>query len=176
MPNNTLAKRIALAAVLAAGALFAYTSGSGRPRAGLSQTAPDFKLTDLGGRPVTLSEYRGRVVLLNFWATWCDSCKAEMPALNALYLRQRGGGFELLAPSVDRGDRKAVMGFTARFEPAFPILLADPQTEEAYGVRDLPTSFLIGPDGRIARRYVGPIDPAAVENDILELKPAAKKA
>ena len=176
MPPNTLARRVAFAALVAAAGLFFYSTRAYQPRAELSRTAPDFRLADLSGRTVALSDYRGRVVMLNFWASWCDSCKAEMPALNALYLRQRDEGFELLAPSVDVNGRKAVMLFTANFEPAFPVLLADAKTSDAYGVRDLPTTFLIGPDGRIARRYLGPIDPKAVENDILDLKAAAKKS
>ncbi|MBI3553135.1 MAG: TlpA family protein disulfide reductase [Elusimicrobia bacterium] len=175
MPEATFARRIALAALVAAAGLFAYQSRAPRPSAELSQTAPGFRLSDLGGRTVSLSDYRGKVVLLNFWATWCDSCKEELPALNELYKRRKGD-FELLAPSVDKGGRAQVMSFAARFEPAFPILLADADTESAYAIRDLPTSFLIGRDGRIARRYVGPIDPKVLENDILQLGATAKKS
>jgi len=176
MPQSNLTKYVTLAALVAAGGIFLYQSQAVRPRASLEQAAPDFRLADLSGRTVTLSSYKGRVVLLNFWASWCDSCKEEMPALNDLYKRRRGADFELLAASVDTTGRQPVMLFAARFEPAFPILLADSAVQDAYSVRDLPTSFLIGPDGRIARRYVGPIDPKVVENDILELSPAAKKS
>jgi peroxiredoxin len=175
MGQTNLTKYVALAALFAAGALFLYQSQAGHPRAGVDHAAPDFQLADLNGRTVSLSSYKGRVVLLNFWASWCDSCKEEMPALNELYKRRRGADFELLAASVDTTGRQPVLSFAARYEPAFPILLADSAVQDAYAVRDLPTSFLIGPDGRIARRYVGPIDPKVVENDILELSPAAKK-
>jgi thiol-disulfide isomerase/thioredoxin len=162
-------RALIVAAVLGlAGLWFLKGEGAG-PAARVAEGAPDFRLSDLGGRTVTLGDYKGKIVLLNFWATWCDSCKEELPALNALYKRRKGD-FELLAASVDQGGRKDVMAFVAAHDPAFPVLLADLATQQAYGVRDLPTSFLIAPDGRIARRYLGPIDPAVLENDILGMK------
>ncbi len=174
MPQSSYTQRIAVGVLAVALAAALIRSQSSGPKAQDSQPAPDFHLADLGGRTVALSDYRGKVVLLNFWATWCDSCKAEMPALNDLYKRRKTD-FELLAASVDQGGRKDVMAFAARYEPEFPVILADMATQDAYGVRDLPTSFLIAPDGRISRRYIGPIDPKVLENDILGLKRGSKK-
>ncbi|NNN04375.1 MAG: TlpA family protein disulfide reductase [Elusimicrobia bacterium] len=133
-----------------------------------SRKAPDFALSSPDGKTVSLSAQKGRVVLLNFWATWCDSCRAELPALKDLNARSNGR-FVLLAVNVDEDPGKAVPPFLAREKLDFPIAYADPAVLGAYAVRDLPTTFLIGPDGEIKRRYVGPLDEGAVENDILQL-------
>ena len=140
--------------------------GCGR---GNSDLAPDFSLAARDGGTVTLSAQKGRVVLLNFWATWCDSCKDELPALQELQRARAAGGFELLALSVDDEPAKVVPPFASSHRMSFPILYADRRTMDAYAVRMLPTSFLIAPDGTIARRYVGPLDARAVQNDILSL-------
>ncbi|MBI3566536.1 MAG: TlpA family protein disulfide reductase, partial [Elusimicrobia bacterium] len=118
---------------------------------------------------VSLSSKKGRVVVLNFWATWCDSCKEELPALRALQERSATDGFELLSVSVDDDAAKVVPPFAAAHGLNYPLLYADRRTMDAYAVRMLPTTFLIAPDGTIARRYVGPLDARAVENDILSL-------
>ncbi len=130
--------------------------------------APDFSLTSPAGSPVSLSQQRGKVVLLNFWATWCDSCRAELPALRALAKDSRGR-FVVLAVSVDDDPARVVPPFLAREKLDFPVAYADPAVLDAYAVRDLPTTFLIGPDGAIRGRYVGPLDASSVENDILQL-------
>jgi thiol-disulfide isomerase/thioredoxin len=131
--------------------------------------APDFALTSPDGKTVTLSSKKGRVVLLNFWATWCDSCKEEIPVLKRLSLSQAADGFELLSVSVDDDPTKAVPPFAAKYAVTYPLLYADRRTMDAYAVRMLPTTFLIAADGSIVRRYVGPLDAVAVENDILSL-------
>jgi peroxiredoxin len=131
--------------------------------------APDFQLADLDGRVRTLSSYHGKGVLVNFWATWCDSCKQEMPELNRLQAKFKDRGFTVLALSVDEGGRKPVLAFASRYNLDFPLVLSDRKTAEAYGVFGLPASFLIDRAGRIRSRYVGPVYGPAVENDILTL-------
>ncbi|HXT01204.1 MAG TPA: TlpA disulfide reductase family protein [Elusimicrobiota bacterium] len=152
----------AVLAVLAASAL----SGCGAVE---SNSAPDFSLASRDGGTVTLSGQKGRVVLVNFWATWCASCREELPLLQALQRSRGGDRFELLAVSVDDDPAKAVPPFAARRKLDFPILYGDRKTMDEYAVRELPTSYLIGPDGSIVRRYVGPLDARLVENDILSL-------
>ncbi|MDE2491652.1 MAG: TlpA family protein disulfide reductase [Elusimicrobia bacterium] len=152
-----------LALALLAAALCACGGGASGPH-----PAPGFSLPALGGGTVSLSSERGKVVLVNFWATWCDSCREELPTLRELARRRDGPDFALLAVNVDE-DASKVPPFAKAHALDFPILLADPGTMSAYRVRDLPTSFLIAPDGTIARRYVGPLDPQAVENDIVGL-------
>jgi thiol-disulfide isomerase/thioredoxin len=161
--NRPLRAVTLLLALAAAGAL-AACGGSDA-----SGPAPDFALASPEGTTATLSSHKGRVVLLNFWATWCDSCKEELPVLEKLRQEHAGDAFDLLAVDVDDDPAKAVPPFAAAHGLKFSILYADRKTEEAYAVRLLPTSFLIAPDGTIVRRYVGPLDERAVENDILGL-------
>ena len=121
------------------------------------QLAPDFQLPRLdGGPPVSLAGLRGRVVLLNFWATWCGPCEAEMPAMQRLYQELAGPEFELIAISVD-ASREEVDAFRQRLGLSFPIAL-DPEkrVSNAYQSYRYPESYLIDRDGRILSRYVGP--------------------
>lgn len=135
----------------------------------IAGAAPDFQVADMAGQPVSLSKYRGQVVLLNFWASWCATCKEETPDLDKLHARMKPKGFTVLALSVDEGGMKPVMGFVARYNPSFPVALSDRATAVAYGVYGLPVSFLIDQKGVVRRVYHGPIDEPAVENDILSL-------
>lgn len=132
-----------------------------------SRQAPDFRLPDLAGKAVSLSSYKGKPVLINFWATWCDSCKEEMPALEKLANRA-DGRYAVVAASLDE-DPAVIPPFVKKYGLTFPILLADRKVIAGYAVRGLPTAFLIDAEGRIARRWVGPLDVRAVENDILAL-------
>ena len=132
-----------------------------------SRQAPAIVLPDLAGKTVDLAAYRGKPVLVNFWATWCDSCKEEMPALERLTLRSEGK-FAVVGVSMDE-DAAAVPPFVKAHQLTFPILLADQKVSAAYAVRGLPTAYLIDAEGRIVRRWVGALDAQAVENDILAL-------
>jgi cytochrome c biogenesis protein CcmG/thiol:disulfide interchange protein DsbE len=107
---------------------------------------------------VDLEALRGRVVLLNFWATWCEPCEDEMPSMQRLYDRLAPRGFELVAVSVDE-DPAAVEAFRERLGLRFPIAL-DPESEIAkrYQTMGFPESLLIGPEGDVIERYVGPRD------------------
>jgi peroxiredoxin len=142
--------------------------GSERPAApvGEGHPAPDFALPALDGTEVELRALRGRVVLLNFWATWCKPCEDEMPAMQRLYDALGRDGFELLAVSVDEGDAE-VRAFRDRLGLGFPIL-RDPgkRAAGAYQTFRFPESWLIDGQGVVVARYVGPRewdDPIYVE-------------
>jgi cytochrome c biogenesis protein CcmG, thiol:disulfide interchange protein DsbE len=123
------------------------------------QLAPAFELPRLEGRAkLSLDELRGRVVLLNFWATWCKPCEEEMPAMQRLANALAGTDFELLAVSVDPSADE-VRAYRDRLGLQFPILL-DPEKRvaSAYQSYRYPESFLIDRDGRILSRYIGPRD------------------
>jgi peroxiredoxin len=118
--------------------------------------AEDFTLPTHGGGTIRLSEARGKVVMINFWATWCPPCLEEMPAMERLYRQQKDTGFTLIAVSVDADPRK-VAPFVTEHRLTFPIGL-DPKMDlaSAYGVRALPSSFVVGRDGTLAALALGP--------------------
>ncbi len=124
---------------------------------GPGHDAPDFQLPVLGeGGVRRLSELRGRVVLLNFWATWCKPCEDEMPAMERLHRRLGDTEFELLAVSVDE-DAEAVEAFRTRLALSFAILHdPDARVSRRYQTTGYPESFLIDRRGRIVFKYVGP--------------------
>jgi peroxiredoxin len=121
---------------------------------------PELRLPDLDGKPVALSELRGRVVFVNFWGTWCAPCRDEAPALERMYRKLHGEGFEVLAVSIDAPDaHDAVRAFRDEFALSFPILLdADRATYGAFGATGVPETFLVDREGRIWERFVGPRD------------------
>jgi thiol-disulfide isomerase/thioredoxin len=135
--------------------------------------APDFTLKDMDGESYKLHDYRGKVVLVNFWATWCPPCRKEMPALEALYKKLGGDSFAVLAVN-QWEDPDLVFAYTGELNvfPTFPILF-DPESRLSaeYGVKGLPTSFLIDKKGRLAYRAVGgrAFDHPEVERLIREL-------
>lgn len=115
-------------------------------------------LTALDGKPYSLSELRGRVVFLNFWATWCKPCEDEMPAMQHLYDTLGAQQFEMVAISVD-DDREAVEAFRDRLGLTFPILLdSDKRVSRAYQATKFPETFLIDADGTLISRFIGPKD------------------
>jgi len=139
------------------------------------QAAPDFQLQKLGGGTVQLSALRGKVVLVDFWATWCGPCRASIPHLNSLYAAHQKGGLEILGVSLDRarGDqspRTLVESFAENVQMDYPVLMGDQATAESFGgIRAIPTAFLIDREGRIRNRYVGMQPPAVMEKAVAEL-------
>jgi peroxiredoxin len=125
---------------------------------GAGQAAPAFELPLLDGGTISLTSLRGRVVLLNFWATWCKPCEDEMPAMERLHAALAGPGFELVAVSAD-ASRDDVTKFRDRLGLTFPIASdPDKQVSEAYQSYRFPESYLIDRDGTILSRYIGPRD------------------
>jgi peroxiredoxin len=123
------------------------------PRA---RAAGGFALPALHGGTVSLAEYRGKIVLLNFWATWCPPCLEEMPAMERLWRTHKDAGFVLVAVSVDR-DPKKVAPFVAEHKLTFPVALdTSMSAAERYGVRALPASFILGKDGVLTALALGP--------------------
>jgi peroxiredoxin len=119
--------------------------------------APDFSVPGLGAQPVRLKDFRGKVVFLNFWATWCPPCKEEMPSMERLYRRYKDRGLTILALSVDADGAAAVAAFVKSLGLTFPIGL-DPRMDVAnrYGIRALPGSFLIDRASNVVAVAIGP--------------------
>lgn len=123
------------------------------PRVGAVMS--DFRLENMQGGQGGLSDYRGKVVLINTWATWCPPCQMEMPALQAFYAQNRESGFVLLA--INAGEtREQAANFAEQYGLSFPILL-DPQEQlmDALAIHDYPTSILVGADGLVKAVHIG---------------------
>lgn len=118
--------------------------------------APGFRLKNLQGEHVSLSDYHGKVVLLNFWATWCAPCRKEMPSMEKLWQTYRKQGLVILAVSTDNGGESRIRNFVGRLNLTFPILLdAASLASDRYQVSGIPVSFLIDRQGRIVDRVLG---------------------
>lgn len=129
----------------------------GRPQVGTA--APNFTLLDLDGNWASLSDYQGRVVLLNFWATWCGPCRVEMPGMEVVYQELKSKGFEVLAISSDPQGMVVTRPFIETNGLTFPILHdSDYRVMATYGVRTLPMSFLVDRQGTIRHRVFGARD------------------
>ncbi len=121
--------------------------------------APAFTLKRFDGKVVNLSDYRGKIVFLNFWATWCEPCKEEMPSMQRLYQKMQGKPFEILAISLDQGGKPAVDTFLkqAKLPLTFQIL-HDPEqatSKKLYHTTGVPESFIIGKDGKVIKHVIG---------------------
>jgi thiol-disulfide isomerase/thioredoxin len=124
------------------------------PTRGRELFAPPFALPDTAGKPVRLAEYRGKVTLVNFWASWCEPCREEFPHMAELYREFSRAAFDIAAISDDVSDSK-MRGFVREFRPPFPILVGGGRMKAIYHYRGLPYSVLIDRDGRIIERIFG---------------------
>jgi peroxiredoxin len=138
-----------------AGAALTLLAGGAPAAIAPAMPAPDFALRALGGPNLRLAEQRGRVVLLNFWATWCGPCKIEMPLLNKLYDKYRASGFVLLGVNVDDDARNAT-DVAGRMGLSFPVLLdTDKTVSKLYDLSMMPTTVLIDRDGKVRHVHLG---------------------
>jgi len=147
------------AAVLAAALLAWLFAGDAPAPVDRGSPAPPFELPRIGETgTLSLASLRGKVVLLNFWATWCAPCEEELPAMQRLHRELSGSAFELVAISVD-ADQAPVLEFRQRMGLGFTLLLdSDQRVARSYQTFRFPETLLIGPDGVILERYVGPKD------------------
>jgi cytochrome c biogenesis protein CcmG, thiol:disulfide interchange protein DsbE len=131
--------------------------------------APDFSLPDLNGHSLQLSSYRGKVVLLDFWATWCDSCRDEIPRFVELQNKYGGQGLQMIGVSMD-DTPEPVRDFYQHFQMNFPVVMGNAQTGKLYGgILGLPIAFVIDPDGHIYAKHVGATSPSVFEDDVKAL-------
>jgi peroxiredoxin len=119
--------------------------------------AQNFGLSNMRGDYVRLSDYKGKVVFLNIWATWCPPCREEMPSMESLYQKLKGRNFEMLAVSVDRDGEKVVRPFAAKYRLTFPMLLdPDGKTYRLYGLTGVPETFIVDKSGVVIHKIIGP--------------------
>jgi peroxiredoxin len=168
--RSTLVFAAAASLLLAACTSPAVSGRSHLKPKGERNRAPNFSLKDANGKTVQLSDYRGKVVLLNFWATWCGPCKIEIPWFVEFEREHKGQGFAVVGVSMDEDGWRAVKPFVAQLGINYRILLGDDSVAQIYGgVDSLPTSFLIDRDGRIAATHVGLVSKSRYENELQQL-------
>jgi peroxiredoxin len=142
--------------------------------------APNFTFPGLDGKMVSLSDYRGNVVLVNIWATWCPPCVDEMPSMERLYRELKGENFEILAVSIDSLGTKAVVPFMKKYKLTFPPLMdPDGTIQTLYQTTGIPESFIVDQEGILIEKIIGPRDWATSEfigffRDLIQKPPMQK--
>ncbi len=167
----------AILAVLAAGLIGWTACSTGSVRAGTRlkasdarKEAPDFALRDSDGRLVHLKDYRGKVVLLDFWATWCGPCRVEIPYFTEFERSNKDRGFAVLGVAMDDDGWESVRPFLKELSVNYRVVIGDDKTSDQYGgIEALPTTYLIDRDGRIASTHIGLTPKKEFENAIEQL-------
>ena len=170
------ATRVALGSAFAMGLLVTACSTPGTSvRAAVKpekdrKRAPDFALKDSNGTQVKLSDYRGKVVLLNFWATWCGPCKIEIPWFIEFEQKFKDQGFAVLGVSMDEDGWEAVKPYIANRKINYRVLLGDERVGDLYGgIESLPSTFIIDREGKIASVHIGLVGKKDYEQEIEHL-------
>src|SRR5690349_18598722 len=132
----------------------------------VGKPAPDFSLSDLNEKPYRLSDYRGKVVFLNFWATWCKPCREEMPSMDVLYKNFEREGLVVLAVSIDRvTTKKDIPPFISSMNLTFPVLVDSwGQTDKRYKLMGVPETYIIDQQGILREKIIGPRDWTVLDN------------
>ena len=165
---NTVSIRIVMLTITAAASAFAQST----VRAALQpaperKPAADFALRDVIGKTAKLEEYRGKVVLLDFWATWCTGCKQEIPWFVEFQRKFGAKRFAVVGVSLDEGGWSVLKPFLAKTHVPYRMLLGDDATAQRYGIQNMPDTFLIDRHGRVAAAYMaGLVDKDDVELNI----------
>ena len=156
-----------MVAVLSIAALLAADpSPAAEPR----PAAPDWQLRDVNGKPVNLAEFKGRLVVLNFWATWCPPCRQEIPGFVALQRKYQDKGLVIIGVSLDQRGPGVVKPFIGRFGVNYPVVMGNEQIVSDYGgVEAIPTTFIIDRQGKVVTVHQGFTDNATFEAEIRSL-------
>lgn len=132
--------------------------------------APNFELPDVNGKKVRLSDFKGKIIILDFWATWCPPCRAEIPGFIELYNKYKDKGVVVIGISLDEGGVRDVVPFMKEFGINYPILIGNFKVTQDYGgIRGIPTTFVIDRKGNIRAKYVGYRPKEVFERDIIML-------
>ena len=163
-------KRLIIYGTVALALLGLYIAGrrtAQKPKATASgNLAPDFTITDIEGKKLALSDYRGKVVLLDFWATWCTPCREEIPHFVEMQQKYGPKGFQVVGISMD-DDAKPVKAFYQEYKMNYPVAVGDDKLAESFGgVLGLPVNFIIDSDGRIVRKFVGATEVSTFDKEV----------
>lgn len=147
---------------------------SQKPKVG--DLAPNFQLSTLDGQPTSLQQLKGKAVILNFWASWCEPCRTEMPALTEIYRLYEKEGLMVIGVNIAEND-VSVMQFVKQYRLQFPIWMdRNREVVELYKIGPLPSTYFIDPDGKIAYIHEGPLQLNELRNIVLQLLPRSEGA
>lgn len=133
--------------------------------------APAFTLEDLYGNEISLSNYEGKVVFLNFWATWCGPCRQEIPGFLEIYDQYKSKGMEIIGVSVDRTGSASVLNFARQYKISYPVVMSTQKLERDYRPGQfIPTTFVIDKKGQIRHKHIGYMNKRTLQNYFLEIK------
>lgn len=181
LPGRALrgAARALLAGLLAAslascGKPESRTGGAPASRGEVGSSAPTFTLPDLAGNQVASSTFQGKVVILDFWATWCPPCKEEIPHLVRLQSKYRDQGLAIVGLSLDAGGARDVKPFAEEHDVNYTMLIGNDDVAKSYGnISSIPTTFIIDRSGKIVQRFIGYTSPEVFEQAIKPLLAAS---
>jgi peroxiredoxin len=160
--THSMFRNVVVAAILVMAVLVGCTNKSGQSNG----TASDFSLQDMSGKTVKLSDYKGKVVLLEFWATWCPPCRASVPGLEKLHNAYKDKGLVVLAVSMDQGGWDVVQSFVAEYGITYTVLKGTDEVSEKYQVRNIHMLLVLNKEGKISKRYMGFGNDDDLEKDI----------
>lgn len=148
-------QNLKIVALFAALLVVAILAGCTTP-AKTASDVPQFSLTSLEGKTVAMKDLSNKVVIVDFWATWCGPCREEIPHLNELYSELKGKGLEIVGISMDTDGTDGVKDFAREFRIQYPIVMGDEKVAESFGgIMGLPTTFVIDRKGKVAKKYIG---------------------
>ena len=165
-PKQPLSGWRAVAVLGAIAAVVVFSSRAPVSRQAVGGGAPDFRLPDLSGKEVSLSDFKGQVVLVDFWATWCGPCQEELPDLIALHQKYKDKGFTVLGVDMDAMGKKVVGPFVEDNKIPYPVLLSGADAPPGYDIAGLPAAVLVDRKGRLVRSYVGQRSLAEFSSDV----------
>ena len=159
----SMVKKILALTVLTMALLFGCTEKSVQPG---GATAADFSLKDMNEKSIRLSDYRGKVVLLEFWATWCPPCRASVPGIEKIFRAYKDKGLVVLAVSMDDGGWDTVKSFIKEYGITYTVLKGDEDVAVKYQVRTIPMMLMLDKEGKVTKRYFGFGSDEDLEKDI----------
>jgi len=169
MSRNTFAKTALAMALVTISAALAASQSTTPILADTRKPAPDFTLSDSKGLPIRLSKYRGKVVVLDFWATWCHGCKIEIPWYVEFQRKYRADGLSVIGVSMDEDGWKSVRPYLENNPINYSIVVGNPDLAKLYSVEAMPVTLLIDRNGNIAASHSGIVDKATFEAEIRSL-------